>query len=384
MKKPRFLACALSLVSLMCAHSSTFANTEAFKPEVMSVEKAISPGPNVLVNEASWDGASKIHVYGQADMAYKGLMSLGLTSQFIISKDGSKAYALSDYMKRYTYGPIESVLQVFDIKTLSPIQEIIVPNKIAKAIGMTGLIEASADEKYLYLQNATPATSVTVVDLSAGKVLTEVPTPGCYGIYPSLSGYAFSTLCGTGQARTYTLTGDQYSTATSNKFFDVDGDALYIHAQRTSAGKLVFTSFNGNLYLVDDSSGTFKLTEKIEVSKGVEGNWAPGGYAISAYNSANDMLFMIMHPDAYEGSHKDGSKEIWAYSLKEHKLISRSAAEHLVAIAVTQDKEPKIFGSNEDEETADEYTLSSAKDFTFTKAASDSKAGWTTSLLVTP
>jgi methylamine dehydrogenase heavy chain len=39
---------------------------------------------------------------------------------------------------------------------------------------MAGL---SADEKFLFLQNATPATSVTVVDLVANKFAGEIPIP---------------------------------------------------------------------------------------------------------------------------------------------------------------------------------------------------------------
>jgi len=89
-----------------------------------------------------------------------------------------------------------------------------------------------------------------------------------------------------------------------------------------------------------------------------------------------------MHPDAYDGSHKDASAEIWGYSLKKKKLISRSPAEHLVALTVTSSKQPVIFGSNEEDETIDQYVLSKDGDFMFEKAAADEKAGWTTSLAV--
>jgi methylamine dehydrogenase heavy chain len=363
--------------------SQSFA-ADIFKPEVFTVEKAIKPGPNILVNAASWDGSSKIHVYGQDGLLYKGLMGIGLTSQFVVSADGKTAFVLSDYMKRYTYGPVESVLQIFDIATLTPVREILVPTKAVKAIGMTNLIELSADEKFLYIQNATPATSVTVVDLAQNKVVSEVPTPGCYGIYAAKKAGKFSTLCGSGQIKTYTLEGGEYKTETSTKIFDVDADPLYIHAQRRSNGQLIFTSFNGNLYLLDDSGKNVVLQEKLEVTRGIEGNWVPGGYAVSVYHKPSDQVFMVMHSGAYEGSHKDVSEEIWAYNLAKKKLVSRSEAIGLVALAVTQDKQPKLYGSNEEEETVDEYTVSDAKKYLFSKTASDEKAGWTTSLLVTP
>ncbi|WP_373019995.1 amine dehydrogenase large subunit [Thiomicrorhabdus sp.] len=376
------LALGLSAAtSLMCLSLTASAETE-FKREIFTVEKAIPPGPNVFVNEASWDGASKIHVYGQEDLSYKGELALGLTSQIVSSSDGKQVYALSHYMKRYTYGPVESALQIFDVATLTPIKEIIIPNKAVQAIGMSGLIEKSADDHYVYIQNATPATSVTIVDITKGEVLPELPVPGCYGIFPAEKGNKFSTLCGTGKIKTFTMKNGKYSSADSEKVFDVDNDALYVHAQRAKDGKLIFTSFNGNLYVVDDSGESAKLLETIEVAKGVEGNWAPGGYQVTAYNAPTDTLFMIMHPDAYEGSHKDGSKEIWAYNLKTRKLVSRSPAENLVAISVNQEKTPTVFGSNEEDETVDEFTVTDPEKFVLSKTASDDRASWTTFLTV--
>ena len=158
-----------------------------FKAETFTVEKAIKPGPNVLVNYASWDGSSKLHVYGQDGLEYKGLMGMGLTSQFVISGDGKKAYVLSDYMKRYTYGPIESVVQIFDIQTLTPISEIIVPNKAVKAIAMTQLIELSADEKILYVGvSDSKATRVVAYDVAADGTITNERT--FFDAHPLLKG----------------------------------------------------------------------------------------------------------------------------------------------------------------------------------------------------
>lgn len=354
-----------------------------FEPEVFTVEKEIKPGPNVYVNYASWDGSSKLHVYGQDGLEYKGLMGMGLTSQFILSSDGKTAFTLSDYMKRYTTGPIESVLQIYDVATLTALNEIVIPNKAVKAIGMTQLIDISADNKWVYVQNATPATSVTVVDVLAGKVISEVPNPGCYGIIAAEKDKKFSTICGTGELKTYVLDGDSYKVDTAT-IFDLDNDPVYLHTQRRKNGDLIFTSFNGNLYLVDDSGKSAKLKKTLPVTKGISGNWAPGGYEITAYNKAHDVVFMLMHGDAYEGSHKDGSAEIWAYSLDKGQLISRSPAPHLVALSATHDKNPKLYGANEEDESVDEYTLGDKKAFNFELTASDDRAGWSTMLMVSP
>lgn len=376
-----------SRCTAICLLSTLFASgafAAGFEAETFTVEPHIAPGPNVLVNEASWEGASQIHVYGQEDLTYKGQVSLGLTSQFIPSADGKKIYAFSDYMTRYTYGDIESVLQVFDINTLSVDREIIIPNKVVKAIGMDQLITASFDEKYLYVQNATPATSVTVVELATGEVVSEIPTPGCYGIMPSLDGYRFSSLYGGGAVKTFSLDDSGYEVTTSDKIFDVDTDPLYLHSQRRKTGELVMTSFNGNLYLLDDSGDKVVLTDKIPVTEGIDGDWAPGGYGITAYNGANDVVFMIMHSGATEGSHKDASEEIWAFSLAEKKLLGRYPAEGLVAIDVSQDDNPVVFGVNENDESIDQYSSKTGLKGEYVKTAADERAGWSTNLTVIP
>ncbi|MBS64317.1 amine dehydrogenase large subunit [Salinisphaera sp.] len=355
-----------------------------FHPEAFTVKEAIADGPLVLVNQASWDGASRIHVYSQDGLAYQGLLSMGLTSQFIVSHDHSKVYTLSDYMERYTYGPIHSVVQAFDLNSLKPVAEVEVPNKAAKAIGMEHLIELSADDKYLYVQNATPGTSVTVVALDDMRVVKEVPTPGCYGIYPSVEGHRFSTLCGPGTLNSYDVDEDDPGATPSEVIFDVEADALYLHSVRTQAGQLVFTSFNGNLYVVDDSAAKARLVKKLAVAEGVDGDWAPGGYGITAYNEANDMLFMIVHSNAYEGSHKDMSEQIWAYSLADEKLVARSKAPHLVSLATSQGERPTLYGANEEESSVDVYTPTAQGGFEFKKSATDDRVGWSTSLMTAP
>lgn len=371
-------------ICILSAALSGGAFAADFQPETFRVEPHIAPGPNLFVNEANWEGASQIHVYGQDDLTYKGQVSLGLTSQFIPSADGKKLYAFSDYMERYTYGEIESVLQVFDIETLSVDREIIIPNKAVKAIGMNQLIAASEDEKYIYIQNATPATSVTVVELSSGKIHGEIPAPGCYGIMPATEGSRFSTLCGGGEVKTFALNGEDYAVTSSEPIFDPDQDPLFLHSQRRKNGQLIMTSFNGNLYLLDDSGEQVTLSQKIAVSEGIEGDWVPGGYGVTAYNAANDVVFMIMHSGAYEGSHKDPSEEIWAYSLAEGKLLGRYPAPGLVAIDVSQGDNPVIFGVNEEEETLDQYSSEEGLAGTYTLTASDDRCGWATNLAVAP
>jgi hypothetical protein len=58
-----------------------------------------------------------------------------------------------------------------------------------------GLARPSSDGRWLFVQNATPASSVTVVDLKARKFAAEIPTPGCWIVIPSQSAAIASPRC---------------------------------------------------------------------------------------------------------------------------------------------------------------------------------------------
>jgi methylamine dehydrogenase heavy chain len=64
----------------------------------------------------------------------------------------------------------------------------------------------SADGRWLLVQNATPASSVTVVDLKNRRTAAELPTPGCWGVIPwPQDASRFSTVCGDGSLATLAL-----------------------------------------------------------------------------------------------------------------------------------------------------------------------------------
>ena len=345
----RSLTLSVCLACALAAAAPTLAQEAEFKPESVGVKAAIDPGPNVFVNKQEWGGAGSINVYSAADLTYKGNMSAGSMGQVLISPDGKTAYSQSSYLKRIMYGDHEQVLQLFDVATLTPTKEIILPNKAAMVAAYTPLLTQSADGKFVYVQNATPATSVTVVDVAAGEVVQELPTPGCWGIYPSLAGYSFSAICGDGTFASFALGEDGKGIAktSSEKIFDADADALFVSAERIE-GKLAFMSFKGNLYVLDDATGTITLSDKIAVTEGQEG-WAPGGYNLFDYNDPNGVIFLTMHDEAKEGTHKNASKEIWAYDVKNKKLLYRSPVEHVISLTVSDDPVPVVYGLNEDD-----------------------------------
>lgn len=327
---------------------ATQANEE-FAPESVSVMEHIPPGANVFVLDQRWSGASRTSVISQDDLSVKGNLSFGIVGQMALSHDADTLYSMSAFAKRISYGPTEVVLQEFDVDTLSLEREIVIPEKAAQVAPSNAIIALSHDDRYAFVQNATPATSVSVVDLDAGEFVEEVPTPGCFGIFPAADSERFTTVCGDGTFQTFSMEDDGGfgSPQRSDVIFDAATDPLFIVGKR-AGDELIFISFNGNVYELSDSGDTVSLTNKFSLVEGVDGDWAPGGVDIAAYNDANDVLFVNMHPDAYNGSHKDAAQEVWAVDLGDGKVLSRTPVEELASLSVTDGEAPVVFGLDEE------------------------------------
>ena len=139
-------------------------------------------------------------------------------------------------------------------------------------------------------------------------------TPGCYGIYPAIANpLRFATLCGDGTASTYTISADRRSATpkSGTKFFEPEKDALYTHAER-DRDAYVFLSYGGKLVRVAVDGETVQPLDSAQIATGEPG-WAPGGLQPFAFDASRGVAYVLMHPNAVEGSHKNPSAEIWAY-----------------------------------------------------------------------
>lgn len=334
---------ALALV-LTAASGQALAQDAEFEPQVLTEEERIPEGPNFLVLDQAWAGPSMINVLGADDFAMKGNIGVGTTGQMALSPDGQTLYTTSVYFERYSYGEVTAVLQEYDVPTLSMTREIEISNKLAQVESQPALLATIDDGAFVLAQNATPATSISVIDLEAGAQIAEIPTPGCWAAIPATEGRRFTTLCGDGTMSSFTFEPDGSfgEPAVSEVIFDPDDDALFTNPVRTPDG-LVFASFKGNLYVVDDGGETPELVETVTVSGTQLGNWAPGGSEVIGYSAATDTAFLLMHEDAYEGSHKDPAEEIWAVDMESGEVAGRGAANEETGIVVDASDPPVLF-----------------------------------------
>lgn len=359
-----------TLVSTSCASVAVTAYAQdvppPLEPETVITKPAIDPGPNLFVLEGSWDGASSLQVYGAEDLVNKGAMTTGSMAQSQVSADGNTAYTISTYMERIVYGPAKMVLQAFDVDTLTVKGEVELPPKVAMVGPYEHLLQLTADENYALVMNATPAASVTIVDLAAMAVTMEVPTPGCWSIYPATAGLKWTMLCGDGTAITYVMNdaGTEIVSQNTAPLFDVDEDPLFVHAERGKGDELLFVSFGGDVYRVSDAGDAPELVEMFSITDPVDDPFAPGGYAIAAYNAANDFLFVVMHADPYDGSHKDAGTEVWVVDMANSALKYRLQPKPgIVSLWVDDEAMPTLYAFNEEEGIVFEYGIDPAATF---------------------
>jgi methylamine dehydrogenase heavy chain len=325
----------------------------------------------------------RVYVLDGADLKLKGMLESGFAGMVAAAPEKHQVYVAATFYERLTRGKRTDVVQVFDDENLKLIDEIPVSSNRAMAVAYRNLFQRSSDGNLLLIQNATPATSVTVLDVATKKQF-EVPAPGCYGIYPSLSQpKRFSTLCGNGTIGTYTISDklDGASRKASAKVFDANADPLYTHAEKDSSA-YIFLSFQGKIVRISLEGETAGTPETFDLIGGADGKWAPGGYQPMTFDAKSGIVYVLMHSGAIEGSHKNPSNEIWAYDLRSQRLLSRSAVANLTSLTLSPSEPNVLVAINGVDSKVERFTVD-AKSYKITPAG-DIKLGETAVLVEAP
>ncbi|CAB3899396.1 amine dehydrogenase large subunit [Achromobacter denitrificans] len=291
---------------------------------------------------------SRVNIYDGDTMKFLGLVPASFNGHMTVSADGKDIYVMTTYYERLNRGKRTDLIEAWDAETLTPKYEVPIPKKRAQALNYRNYLQQSTDGGLLFVQNATPASSVTVVDLKARQFTDEVTAAaGCWSIIvlPSRP-RSFASICGDGALLTVDLdaAGKPSGQQRSQPMFDPEKDPVFTHTENLG-NTFYFVSYNGNVYSADFSGPQAAFGQRWSLldASGKDRGWRPGGYNLLAVNQATKRLYVGMHPDGAEGTHKTPAAEIWVYDLATHKRVARVPGRNALSMSVSQDDQPRLY-----------------------------------------
>lgn len=240
------------------------------------------------------------------------------------AKKRGEIYGVDTIYTRGHHGDRKDYLFIYDARTLAVKGEIELPPRAADTgpgIALLGMLDG---DRWLVVLNQSPGSSVSVVDLVERKLVGEIQTAGCAGVYPA-GPDRFGMLCGNGTAIAVILDaeGKLDRVARSDPFFDVVSDPVSEKGARDGA-RWRFTTFGGQLFTVDFSGDPpttetpWSLFDEGELASG----WRVGGGQYLTYHVGSGRLYAIVH-EGGPGSHKDPGTEVWVYDTATRARVAR-------------------------------------------------------------
>jgi len=248
---------------------------------------------------------------GSDSREVKGQLPAHDSATFLVPDKRPEIYVADTVWSRGSRGTRTDFITVYDTHTLNPVGEIVLPGaKRALITAMEGLIAFTDDQRMALIFNFTPASSVTVVDLTKRQVLGEVEIPGCSLVYPS-GARGFSTLCASGTMLTVRL--------------DANG-AVAGRTESKAFNPLVryFPSLHGRIQPIDMRGDDLKILPDWPLVTAADqaGEWRPSGWQVVA-GDEQKLLYVLMQPQAHEGTHKDPAAEVWVYNAPTKTRVKR-------------------------------------------------------------
>lgn len=262
---------------------------------------------------------------GSDSREVKGELQARDSATLLVPDKRPEFYVADTVWSRGVRGTRTDFITIYDTQTLNAIGEIVLPGtKRALITAMEGLFTFTDDQKMALVFNFTPASSVAVVDLIKRQVLSEIDIPGCSLVYPS-GNRGFSTLCSSGTLLTVRLdpAGAVAGRSETKAFNPLDTDPLFT-ASTLVGGVRYFPSLHGRVQPIDMRGDEVKVLPdwQLVTAADTANQWRPSGWQIVA-SDEQKLLYVLMQPDAHEGTHKDPATEVWVFNVATKTRVKR-------------------------------------------------------------
>lgn len=258
---------------------------------------------------------------------FLGLVNGGYgTTMPLFPSRRAELYLPATYYSRHTRGERTDVVEIFDLATLAPLAEVVIPPKRSTSAVALAHAALSDDDRFLAVFNWTAATSLSVVDVERRRFVTEINTSGCSLVYAA-GPRRFFSLCGDGSVLTLALDADGHEQARqrSEPFFDPKLDPVTEKAVRFR-DQWLFVSFGSRVHPVDVSGPEIRFGEPWslldETDRGQ--SWRVGGLQHLAVHEASGRLYALMHRGGAD-THKEPGEEVWIFDLASRSRSARIA-----------------------------------------------------------
>ncbi len=285
---------------------------------------------------------------------YKGQIPSAQFPSFLASSTRPELYVAETLYSRRLHGERTDFITIYDKQNLAPIDEIVIPDaKRGLIVTHKNTLQFLDNENLLLQYNFTPAASVNVIDIDKRKILAEVSIAGCTMIYPSAR-LSFASLCGDNTMLVSELdeNGQVKKQERTRAFFNADADPLFAKPAVINH-VYYFPSFKGLIQPVDMTRAEPKIKKSWSLLTGEDkaANWRPGGWQIITAHGPSRRLFVLMHADGENGTHKGGGSEVWVYDASAKERINRIVLKEWgITIEVTQGDDPYLVVINGDME----------------------------------
>ena len=296
---------------------------------------------------------ARLYLYDGDAHRMLGQFEVGYYPAMAVSPDHKTTAVATTYWSRGGHGARTDVIEYDDNATMTARGELVLAPKRAQSAAVSNFgLSYSADQRFLYLANLSPAASFSIIDVTKNAIVGDIDTDGCVQVIPS-GKRRVSSLCENGRLLTITHddSGAETARSVSQPFFNIDRDPIFVQSAPTPTG-VVHISFLGDVYAIDLTGAQPRFAPPWPtVTPKERGHWRPGGQQVVAYHAGTGRLYLPMHHGG-EGSHKEGGTEIWVFDANTHQRLARwpvDAAKYGAAFAVlaTRDDKPLLFAATE-------------------------------------
>lgn len=355
------LALSSSSAAVLAAPAAKAPFSAALPDEVIpAVEKLPAQWPAgwVLVHDFHFssilDGRVMLVDTGSVERPVRGMIRAAQFANMLASPSRGEILTSETFYSRLTQGERTDVVSIWDMATLLPKGEIVLPGgKRQQSVTYPQVFQFTNAERWALVANFTPAQSVSVLDLDARKVIAEIDLPGCAQLYPT-GARGFSSFCADGSLLSVKLgpDGQAVSSKVVENIHDIDNQPMF-GTPAWQGQTAWFVSYHGRIQGFDFSGDVGKALPgafDLGTAEGAAPEWRPGGWQVIATDSAGK-LYVLMSPNGREGSHKDGGTEVWVADPAKKVRIARIALRGVAtAIGLTKEAKPQLIVARADGE----------------------------------